>query len=95
MYKQGLISSPNLSNDQLVTEAKAALRKMKLQLLQGQLQLTTGTASAYTQFDAAQKQLEKGWAEYHDGQTSWKNPAPSTRAGKPRQSRSWRTALPS
>ena len=46
MHKQGLISSPNLSNDQLVTEAKAALRKMKLQLLQGQLQLTTGTASA-------------------------------------------------
>ena len=46
MYQQGLISSPNLSNDQLVTEAKAALRKMKLQLLQGQLQLTTGTASA-------------------------------------------------
>ena len=69
MYKQGLISSPNLSNDQLVTEAKAALRKMKLQLLQGQLQLTTGTASAYTQFDAAQKQLEEGWAEYHAGQT--------------------------
>ena len=69
MYKQGLISSPNLSNDQLVTAAKAALRKMKLQLLQGQLQLTTGTASAYTQFDAAQKQLEEGWAEYNAGQT--------------------------
>ena len=69
MYQQGLISSPNLSNDQLVTEAKAALRKMKLQLLQGQLQLTTGTASAYTQFDAAQKQLEEGWAEYNAGQT--------------------------
>ena len=69
MYKQGLISSPSLSNDQLVTEAKAALRKMKLQLLQGQLQLTTGTASAYTQFDAAQKQLEEGWAEYNAGQT--------------------------
>ena len=69
MYKQGLISSPNLSNVQLVTEAKAALRKMKLQLLQGQLQLTTGTASAYTQFDAAQKQLEEGWAEYNAGQT--------------------------
>ena len=69
MYKQWLISSPNLSNDQLVTEAKAALRKMKLQLLQGQLQLTTGTASAYTQFDAAQKQLEEGWAEYNAGQT--------------------------
>ena len=52
-----------------MTEAKAALRKMKLQLLQGQLQLTTGTASAYTQFDAAQKQLEEGWAEYNAGQT--------------------------
>ena len=26
--------------------------------------LLPGTASAYTQFDAAQKQLEEGWAEY-------------------------------
>ena len=68
MYAQGLISSASLSNDQLVTEAKAALRKMKVQLLQGQLQLTTGTASAYTQFDAAQKKLEDGWAEYNEGQ---------------------------
>ena len=34
MYAQGLISSPSLSNTELVTEAKAALRKMKLQLLQ-------------------------------------------------------------
>lgn len=42
MYQQGLISSPTLDNDRLITEAKAALRKMKLQLLQGQLQLTTG-----------------------------------------------------
>ena len=67
MYKQGLISSPNLSNDQLVTEAKAALRKLKLQLLQGQLQLTTGTATAYTQFDAAREKLDAGWKEYNDG----------------------------
>ena len=68
MYANGLISSPNLSNDDLVTEAKAALRNMKLQLLQGQLQLTTGTASAYTQFDAAEQQLEDGWAQYNEGQ---------------------------
>ena len=45
MYAQGLISSPSLSNEQLVTEAKAALRQMKVKLLQGQLQLTTGTAT--------------------------------------------------
>ena len=30
MYAQGLISSPNLDNDQLVVEAKAALRRLKL-----------------------------------------------------------------
>ena len=30
MYAQGLISSPSLSNEQLVTEAKAALRQMKV-----------------------------------------------------------------
>ena len=67
MYQQGLISSPTLDNDRLITEAKAALRKMKLQLLQGQLQLTTGTATAYTQFDAARQQLDAGWQEYNDG----------------------------
>ena len=67
MYQQGLISSPALDNDRLITEAKAALRKMKLQLLQGQLQLTTGTATAYTQFDAARQQLDAGWQEYNDG----------------------------
>ena len=67
MYANGLISSPALSNEQLVTEAKAALRKMKLQLLQSQLQLTTGTASAYTEFDAARTKLDAGWQEYNDG----------------------------
>ena len=67
MYAQGLISSPSLGNEQLVTEAKAALRKMKLQLMQGQLQLTTGTATAYTEFDAARQKLDDGWQEYNDG----------------------------
>ena len=64
MYAQGLISSPNLDNDQLVVEAKAALRRLKLQLLEGQLQLTTGTATAYSQFEAARAQLDAGWQEY-------------------------------
>ena len=74
MYAQGLISSPHLSNTDLVTEAKAALRKMKLSLLQGQLSMNTGTATAYSAFAAAQQQLEdartqldSGWAEYHSG----------------------------
>ena len=67
MYAQGLISSPSLSNADLVTEANAALRRMKVQLLQGQLQLTTGTASAYTQFDAARTKLDEGWEEYNSG----------------------------
>ena len=68
MYAKRLISSPNLSNTDLVTEAKAALRKMKVQLLQGQLQLSTGTATAYTQFEAARAQLDEGWAQYRSGQ---------------------------
>ena len=74
MYANGLISSPTLDNAQLVTEAKAALRKMKLSVLQGQLQLTTGTATAYSQFEAAEQQLadartklDNGWTEYNDG----------------------------
>ena len=41
MYAQGLISSPNLSNEELVAEAEAALRRMKLQVLEGQLALNT------------------------------------------------------
>ena len=74
MYAQGLISSPTLSNTELVTEAKAALRKMKLQLMQGQLGLSTGTATAYSAFAAAEQQLadartqlDDGWAEYNSG----------------------------
>ena len=67
MYAKRLISSPNLSNTDLVTEAKAALRKMKVQLLQGQLQLSTGTATAYTQFEAARAQLDEGWQQYNEG----------------------------
>ena len=64
MYAQGLISSPNLSNDQLVVEAKAALRRLKVQLLEGQLQLTTGTATAYSQFEAGVQRLADSRAEY-------------------------------
>ena len=74
MYVQGLLSSPSLSNTELVTEAKAALRKMKLELMQGQLGLSTGTASAYSAFAAAEQQLadartrlDDGWAEYDTG----------------------------
>ena len=67
MYAQGLISSPNLDNDRLVVEAKAALRRLKVQLLEGQLQLTTGTATAYSQFEAARAQLDAGWQEYQAG----------------------------
>ncbi len=74
MYARGLISSPTLSNESLVTEAKAALRKMKLALMQGQLSMNTGTATAYSAFAAAQQQLEdartqldSGWEEYNSG----------------------------
>ena len=95
MYAQGLISSPSLSNEQLVTEAKAALRQMKVKLLQGQLQLTTGTATAYTQFDAARTRLDEGWQQYNDGVQQRPIPARSTRAGRPMPNSSWPTALPS
>ena len=74
MYAQGLISAHDLSNEELVTEAEAALREMKLQVLEGQLALNTGNAEAFTAFDAAEAQLEaaraqldEGWAEYNDG----------------------------
>lgn len=74
MYEQGLVSSPTLSNDELVTEAKAALRKMKLQLTSGQLSLSTGTATAYSSFAQAEQQLadaraqlDAGWEEYNSG----------------------------
>lgn len=74
MYAQGLISAPDLSNDALVTEAEAALREMKLQVMQGQLALSTGSASAWTAFDEAEAQLadararlDEGWTEYNDG----------------------------
>lgn len=74
MYGQGLISSPELSNAALVTEAKAALRSMKLQLLNGQLALSNGGATAWLAFDSAEAQLsaaraklDAGWGEYRTG----------------------------
>ncbi len=74
MYQQGLISAPDLSNEQLVTEAEAALRQMKLDLLEGQLALNTGTATAWAAFEeaenqlsAARSQLNSGWIEYNEG----------------------------
>lgn len=74
MYQQGILSAPDVDNAQLVTEAKAALRQMKLGMLQGQLGLSTGTAAAYSQFSAAEQQLEEvrvqleqGRAEYDAG----------------------------
>ena len=74
MHEQGLISSPDLSNEELVAEAKAALRQMKLQLLSGQLALSTGSATAYAAFDSAEQQLQSartrldaGWNEYRTG----------------------------
>ena len=74
MYAQGLISSPDLTNEELVAEAEAALREMKLQVLSGQLALNTGNAEAFTAFDAAEQQLEAaraqlddGWAQYNEG----------------------------
>ena len=74
MYAQGLISSPDLTNEELVAEAEAALREMKLQVLSGQLALNTGNAEAFTAFDAAEQQLadaraqlDDGWAQYNEG----------------------------
>ncbi len=74
MYTQGLISAPDLSNEELVTEAEAALRQMKLEVMAGQMALNTGNAEAFTAFDAAEKELEaaraqldEGWAAYNDG----------------------------
>jgi putative ABC transport system permease protein len=76
LYAQGLVSAPDVTNDQLVSESEEALRQMKLALLEGQLSISTGTASAYVAFDAAQQQLDAaraqldaGWTEYNDGMT--------------------------
>ena len=74
MYAQGLISAPDLSNEELVTEAEAALREMKLQVLEGQLALNTGNAEASPAWEAAEPQRDaaraqggEGGAEYNDG----------------------------
>lgn len=83
MFAQGLISSPNLSNTALVTEAKAALRQMKLALMSGQLDLSTGAATAYAAFDAAESQLA-------DPAVNW-TPAGASTAPV---SSNWRMAAP-
>ncbi len=70
LYGQGLLSSPDISNVELLSQTQAALKKMKMALLSGQMQIT----SAYGELERAEQLLEdsrakldKGWAEYEDG----------------------------
>ncbi len=74
LYAQGLLSAPDVSNAELVSQAEEQLRRMKLALLEGQLSINTGTATAYAAFEAAEEQLagaraqlDEGWAEYNSG----------------------------
>ena len=67
---QGLISSPDVSNLELLNEVQTALIKMKTALLGGHMQLTI----AYGELERAQQlledsraQLDQGWAEYREG----------------------------
>lgn len=70
LYGQGLLSGPDISNVELLTQTQAALKKMKTALLSGQMAIT----SAYGELERAEQllqdsreQLDKGWAEYQDG----------------------------
>lgn len=74
LHAQGLLSAPDVSNTEMVSQSEAALRQMKLALLEGQLSINTGTATAYAAFEAAEQQLaaaraqlDDGWAEYNSG----------------------------
>lgn len=78
-----------------MVEAKAALRRLKLQLLQGQLQLTTGTATAYSQFEAARAQLDAGWQEYQAGVQQLADSRAQYEAQRPMPSKSWTRACSS
>lgn len=70
LYSQGLLSGPDISNVDLLTQTQAALKKMKTALLSGQMAIT----SAYGELERAEQllqdsreKLDKGWAEYQDG----------------------------
>lgn len=74
LYAQGLITSPDISNEELQAQCSAVLKKMKLALTQGQLSISTATAAAYAAFEQAEQQLadaraelDEGWQQYDSG----------------------------
>ncbi len=96
MYAQGLISSPSLSNEQLVTEAKAALRQMKVKSF---CRGSCSSPPARPQPTPSLMRRAPGWTKAGSSTTtacsSWPIPARSTRAERPMPNSSWPTALPS
>lgn len=71
LYGQGLLSSANISNMELLQQSADALIRMKSALLEGQMQIT----SAYGELERAEQiledgraKLDEGWAQYAAGQ---------------------------
>ena len=70
LYEQGILSSPTVSNEEMLTQLKAKRKEMRLALLQGQLSIATAygdVESAEQQLEDARQELDDGWAEYDDG----------------------------
>ena len=70
LYNAGLLTSPDISNDELLTQLNTKIREMRLALLQGQLSISTAYGDlekADQLLEDSRAQLDDGWARYEDG----------------------------
>lgn len=70
LFAQRLISSPDISNQELLNQTSSALRKMKKALLEGQMAISTAYGAleqAEQMLEDSRAKLDDGWAQYNSG----------------------------
>lgn len=70
LFAQRLISSPDISNQELLKQTTSALRKMKKALLEGQMAISTAYGSleqAEQMLEDSRAKLDDGWEQYNSG----------------------------
>lgn len=72
LYQKGLLTAADVSNDELLRQAKAKYKEMELALSKGQLSIATAYGElekAEQQLETSRAQLDDGWKDYNDGVT--------------------------
>jgi putative ABC transport system permease protein len=70
LFQQGILTAADVSDTEMLTQARAKLKEMQLALTEGQLSISTAYGDlekAEQQLEQARRELDDGWDEYNDG----------------------------